>query len=512
LALGKNYDIGTGPSHQLEVDGQVQISGGGPSSGDFLKSTNGNGSATWASISEGDVSGVIENVSAGNDINVNGGNSGTQTVAVEKAIDIEESLYENLEETDVNASIGNVYFDKNFDNAGESGDGNYFGDGGGFVAYNETGWGAIVTDENMEHLSAKLYGLHVGGTENPGEDVARIGNVGTLNSPGQGSFQNNSNYSGDGYTETPFVYTSFIEAIDERGGGATGIAVGADNSFTGNDEISLITTGDEQLRVNPDGNVGIHTTGANKANLHVDVDSDERGVHVEGNWDGVSGIVRSMLVKNNGHSSGGAKYRAIQGAALGNTSSSGRTHGVFGKGGGRDLNIGVYGKLASGTGAGVYATTSGANLDLENNTYAAFFNGDVTWTGSHSSTSDRRLKKDISPLKNNLAKVMQLGVYAYRFKDHEMLELGDGKQYGFIAQEVEQVAPALVENNIGGDYKGLNQLQIMPLLAGAIQEQQQLHQDKDQRIQELKQRVQKQQQQIEQLQQAVQELQGQARR
>ncbi|GEM_PF-3669686 len=77
--------------------------------------------------------------------------------------------------------------------------------------------------------------------------------------------------------------------------------------------------------------------------------------------------------------------------------------------------------------------------------------------------SDRRLKKDIEPIKNALDKVIRLdGKYFTWKKDNQ-------RDIGFIAQDVEKVLPELVHETSDG-YKSLNYPQITALLANAIKE------------------------------------------
>ena len=75
---------------------------------------------------------------------------------------------------------------------------------------------------------------------------------------GQGAFQAASALNNTGFVATPWVYARAIEA-DQRGGAATLIALGSQNGFTSNDEIGFITSGQQQMIVKSDGDVGIGT-------------------------------------------------------------------------------------------------------------------------------------------------------------------------------------------------------------------------------------------------------------
>lgn len=93
-------------------------------------------------------------------------------------------------------------------------------------------------------------------------------------------------------------------------------------------------------------------------------------------------------------------------------------------------------------------------------------------------TSDRRLKKDITPVENGLHKVLQLNPVTYRWKKD------DGHTHvGFIAQEIETVLPEIVrKSNINDrnttdrvpandmDMYAVNYSEIIPVLVKAIQE------------------------------------------
>ena len=125
-------------------------------------------------------------------------------------------------------------------------------------------------------------------------------------------------------------------------------------------------------------------------------------------------------------------------------------------------------------------------------------NGDLNYTGSLTNTSDRNLKENIQPLENGLETIMKLNPTTYNFRGngrYKGLSLSTGLHYGLIAQEVEEVLPALVKDNVhtyteesaagqgpntgSGDdvvktmeYKTMNYTELIPVLIKAVQEQQ----------------------------------------
>lgn len=81
--------------------------------------------------------------------------------------------------------------------------------------------------------------------------------------------------------------------------------------------------------------------------------------------------------------------------------------------------------------------------------------------------SDLELKKELIPIKNATASLMSLRGVSFAWKDEEM---GTGREFGIIAQEVEAVFPELVSAITGRkfvSYQGL-----IPVLIEAIKEQQ----------------------------------------
>ena len=120
--------------------------------------------------------------------------------------------------------------------------------------------------------------------------------------------------------------------------------------------------------------------------------------------------------------------------------------------------------------------------------YAGYFAGNVYCLGSYL-PSDERLKENIQPMQDALAKVMKLDVKTYTFKqEYASMNLPTSRQYGFTAQNLEGVFPELVKLNPAKgkeqpiEFKAVNYTGLIPVLTEAIQEQQKLLENKDARI------------------------------
>ena len=99
-------------------------------------------------------------------------------------------------------------------------------------------------------------------------------------------------------------------------------------------------------------------------------------------------------------------------------------------------------------------------------------NGDILARRVHSS-SDRRFKKNIRKIDSALDKVLQLdGVtYDWRVEEFKNRNFSKSKQVGFIAQNVEEILPEVVQT-YGDGYKAVDYAKITALLNEAIKEQQ----------------------------------------
>lgn len=129
---------------------------------------------------------------------------------------------------------------------------------------------------------------------------------------------------------------------------------------------------------------------------------------------------------------------------------------------------------------GVIGTANGSA-----SSYGLVCSGNGYYTGTWSSLSDRKFKTTPEPLSNALDLVMQLKPQVYEYKRDEFPQMNfpEGKQYGFIAQEMEKVTPVLVRSSSCPadlakpegekiDFKMVNYIGLIPVLTEAIREQQ----------------------------------------
>ena len=181
---------------------------------------------------------------------------------------------------------------------------------------------------------------------------------------------------------------------------------------------------------------------------------------------------------------------------------------------------GVYSKpsfsFGSSTVYGVYADKQSGG-----NGYALYVNGEAFTTGSGNwVTSDQQLKDNVEDVVGALDVIRELRPtsYTYRQNDkYKLLNLPQGRQYGFIAQEVERVIPDLVRdtdiqfNEAVADpgqtghhteqMKAMNYQMLIPVLTQGIKEQQE-------QLDELRSKYQSLEQLYQGLQRQLSELQG----
>jgi hypothetical protein len=100
---------------------------------------------------------------------------------------------------------------------------------------------------------------------------------------------------------------------------------------------------------------------------------------------------------------------------------------------------------------------------------AATFSSSVTAGGDviAFSSSDRRLKDNITSIKNPLQKINKIGGYSFTWNSNQ--DTYSGNDYGVVAQEIEEIFPELVRNRDNG-YKAVKYEKLIPLLIESIKE------------------------------------------
>lgn len=208
---------------------------------------------------------------------------------------------------------------------------------------------------------------------------------------------------------------------------------------------------------------------------------------------GVYGIVNNVVVNESGY--------GVLGDAAGASLANGTTYGIRGNALNAYDNYGVYGQIGAvgGTSGGniAYAVYGGFSSQVSGSTYlvqyAGYFDGDVKATGSIASnvgilTSDNKFKTNKRTLGSTRSIIAALKPQSYNMDSLAWPEFhfSNRKQFGFIAQELEEVLPELVHNvkaaavkdDKGNEirpahsYKAVNYDGLIPILVAHAQEQQ----------------------------------------
>jgi Chaperone of endosialidase/Galactose oxidase, central domain len=155
---------------------------------------------------------------------------------------------------------------------------------------------------------------------------------------------------------------------------------------------------------------------------------------------------------------------------------------------GRLLHTGSSGNFHLDTyGGGMYLnwfSGSGVVIGAGNSTSASaqfFTNGNLTIGGALTQGSDIRLKKNIVPIQNSLARLQNINAYTYNWIDEKK---DTTLQIGVLAQEVQKLYPHLVREDDKG-MLSVNYAGFVPLLIKSTQELQAKYDDLLKRLEAL---------------------------
>ena len=133
------------------------------------------------------------------------------------------------------------------------------------------------------------------------------------------------------------------------------------------------------------------------------------------------------------------------------------------------------GDSIKGTRSDAFVVMKNGNVGKSTSSQALDVVGSIVATGTITSSSDLRFKKNISTIDNALDKALTLrGVYYnWRVDEFKDRKFNEAKQVGFIAQEVEKIFPELVVTDADG-YKSVDYARLTAVLIEALKEQQKI--------------------------------------
>jgi hypothetical protein len=227
----------------------------------------------------------------------------------------------------------------------------------------------------------------------------------------------------------------------------TGTPTGDAGTFVWADSTNddFISTGSDQFLVRAAGGMGINTNNPG-ADLHVAGESP-------------SGVFDSQFQIAGSETSGGSETGGAMSFA-GHDGSIPRIWAVI-RGVKENDTVGntrsVLRFYTRATGSAVERM----RIDSNGNTFNT--------SGSWSTFSDRRLKEDIAPIGEALDQLLALNGVHYRYRNPEHAFGGEGSRMGFIAQDVEEVFPQWVGEDVDG-YKFINATGFEALMVEAMRE------------------------------------------
>lgn len=261
---------------------------------------------------------------------------------------------------------------------------------------------------------------------------------------GQANSDNGSGVYGLNLATTGMANGVFGQSASTSGRGVTGYAAGASGTTSGVWGEAASSTGRGVFGYNPS------TSGVGQGVYGQSASTSGSGVYgtntaTSGSTVGVWGNAVSASgfgVYGNNTASGGTGIGGVANTGAGvavwgsTTSTTAAATGVRGTASGASgATYGVYGSSSSATGYGGYFTNLSTGVALH-------AQGDITYTGVLTDTSDIRLKTDIQQLdaQDVLARLDQIDTYSFRMRDDVSGQL----ELGVMAQEVEKVFPELV--------------------------------------------------------------------
>ena len=363
-----------------------------------------------------------------------------------------------------------------------------------FWFYNNTTWIEIISSTSTDDIQDADGDTRIQVEEGADDDIIRFdmrgieyfrmedGRLEVLNT-GNSVFMGQNAGNADDLTENQNVFIGNNSGRNNTGG-SRNVGVGyrsMNDNTTGNDNVAI---GEDALRLNKTGNFNL-ALGGNALDATTAADSNVA----------IGYIALSALSSGNANIGIGLgsmqnKTSGSHNVAIGNQALRDNTAGVSNTAvgrlagrtntGSRNVFIGYQaGRNETGSDK-LYIESSNSATPLIWGDFSAdsvVINGsqhvtsNITYTGTLTGISDRRLKENFDTLDNVMPLLNQLQAYSFKMKKNENNE----REYGLIAQEVAKVFPEMVkvidpEHN----YYGVSYLQLIAILVEGLKEQQEI--------------------------------------
>lgn len=261
-----------------------------------------------------------------------------------------------------------------------------------------------------------------------------------------------------------------------------------------------------QLTITSSGQIGIGiTTPDANSKLHVEHDDYYAGYFTSDRNSATTKVLRAEFTGTGSQSAMAVYGKSAPQANYGiGGYFEGASRGVMGVGAtsgtGNRYGVWAYANYGSSTNYGVYSYGAGGTTN-----YAGYFSGNVTVTGTFSNPSDENLKENVDSLRAVLPQLTQLRPISFDYSSdpqYQHMNLARGKQFGFLAQELETIFPNLVsigvhpsaEESTGGEggepiiHKSINYIALIPILVEAVKEQQEMIEELQKQLNNLSQK------------------------
>jgi len=304
-------------------------------------------------------------------------------------------------------------------------------------------------------ISNTAFGSNALGTTNNGDYNTAVGyNALALNTVGWNNCAFGRlalEYNLDGGVNSAFGTL----ALRNNTNGDYNVAFGNQALFSNIGGAYNTAVGTSSLEANVSGN---SNTAVGRISLYSNTTGGQNtGVGLQAGGDNVTGNSNSYLGYNSGLGITGGDYNTIIGANVT----------------GLDTNLSSNIIIANGSGSGaIKAQHDGTNWTLTGGVFVSniIASGNIT-ASTFTTSSDKRLKRNINPIYNGLNTVMKLNPVVYDKKKTLTSEEYLFKENGFIAQELQLIIPdAVIEGNDENKLLSINYISLIPVLTKAIQE------------------------------------------